>query len=64
MPDARPDRTCGFIRGLHRAGIASIFDLPNAEDDDTISIEDLVPQEYDDAGAEADYLARRKTKDR
>ena len=41
-----------------RAGISSVFDLPSEDDGESIPLDDLVPQEYDDAGAAADLKAR------
>ena len=41
------------------AGVASIFDLPSEDDDESIPLDDLEPREYDDEGAAADYEARK-----
>lgn len=49
----------GVNQAAARAGAESIFDLPSWDDDESIPLDDLVRQEYDDAGAEADYEARR-----
>lgn len=49
----------GVNAAAARAGVDSIFDLPSEDDDESIPLDDLVPQEYDDAGAAADYEARR-----
>ena len=49
----------GVNAAAARAGVDSIFDLPSHDDDVSIPLDDLVPQEYDDAGAAADYEARR-----
>ena len=49
----------GVNNAAARAGVASIFDLPSEDDDESIPLDDLVPQEYDDAGAAADLEARQ-----
>ena len=49
----------GVNAAAARAGVDSIFDLPSWDDDESIPLDDLVPQEYDDAGAAADYEARK-----
>ena len=49
----------GVNAAAARAGVASIFDLPSEDDDESIPLDDLVPQEYDDAGAAADLEARQ-----
>ena len=51
----------GSQRRAQAAGLKSIFDL-SGEDDESISLDELVPQESDDAGAEADYLAKNARK--
>lgn len=43
---------------LAAAGYGSIFDLPSEDDDESISLDDLVPQEYDGEGAAADLRAK------
>ena len=43
---------------LAAAGYDSVFDLPMESDDDSISLDDLVPQEYDDEGALRDLRER------
>ncbi len=49
----------GVNAAAARAGVASIFDLPSWDDDKSIPLDGLVPQEYDDEGAAADYEARK-----
>ena len=41
------------------AGLDSIFDLPSEDDDESIPLDDLPRQEYDDEGAAADLEARQ-----
>ncbi len=43
---------------LAKSGVASILDLRQDDDDETVSLDDLIPQEYDDAGADADHRTR------
>ena len=49
----------GVNAAAARAGVASIFDLPSHDDDESIPLDDLVPQEYDDALADTKYGAGR-----
>ena len=49
----------GVNRAAAAVGVASIFDLPSWDDDESIPLDDLVPQEYYDAGAAADLEARQ-----
>ena len=58
--DGRMQAEEGVNAAAARAGVGSIFDLPSEDDDESIPLDDLVPQEYDDAGAAADLEARRE----
>ena len=52
----------GVNQAAAAAGVGSIFDLPSEDDGESIPLDDLVPQEYDDAGAAA-HLEARKTRE-
>jgi len=43
---------------LAKSGVTSVLDMRQDDDDETIPLDDLVPREYDDAGAYADHVAR------